>query len=449
MLIRIWLSGKNDVTFAKSAHTCFLQLRLWHRAPMGNNSITQETKKMYISSEYPDGMSVDFYGYEVMGYYIQRICTFFSVYAVHIRLLYILITLCILTMLVLFVMFMRQIRLKNRMDAYLDAVRTDLLAGFKQVLTAEHSLTVEMLEMACNMTLDRIREVYDTRAVGWVIAEISMDMSRKLDNIPNLEPLCAMLGVRALYEKELFNKNRVFFTLQYLVNMHLRASAGLLALYIHHHNNKIRYLARMCYIISTEEDSFKYLMEDLNEPMNLWRPMTLHRLFAWLRANNKQMPQFLVYARVLKNEESAAFMINEVAYWGNEKEKAKLNEFFLSPKLLCRKAALNAVSLLRDEKQEQMAVDLYDQQPESIRQEILRVVCAINSGRHTQFLVRAFRTATSKTTREIALTSLYAYGEEGRSTFEMLRHDLNENEKDRKLMAQIDAVGILNQMRTL
>ena len=38
------------------------------------------------------------------------------------------------------------------------------------------------------------------------------------------------------------------------------------------------------------------------------------------------MPQFLVYARVLKNEESAAFMINEVAYWGNEKEKAKLHE---------------------------------------------------------------------------------------------------------------------------
>lgn len=71
---------------------------------------------MYISSEYPDGTSVDFYGYEVIGYYIQRIYTFFSVYAVHIRLLYILITLCILTMLVLFVMFMRQIWLKNRME---------------------------------------------------------------------------------------------------------------------------------------------------------------------------------------------------------------------------------------------------------------------------------------------------------------------------------------------
>lgn len=157
---------------------------------------------MYISSEYPDGTSVDFYGYEVIGYYIQRIFTFFSVYAVHIRLLYILITLCILTMLVLFVMFMRQIWLKNRMNACLDAVRTDLLAGFKQVLTAEHSLTVEMLEMACNMTLDRIKEVYNTRAVGWVIAEISMEMSRKFDNIPNLEPLCAMLGVKALYDKK-------------------------------------------------------------------------------------------------------------------------------------------------------------------------------------------------------------------------------------------------------
>lgn len=404
---------------------------------------------MYIFSGFPDGTSVDFYGYEVALYYLQRLYTFFSVYAVHIRLLYILIIVCIITMLGLFVLFMRQKRRNDQMDAHLNAVRADLHNGLQQVLLSDEPLTIEMLEMACSMSLDQIRNTYPVRALSLVIAEISMDLIRKYDKIPNLEPLCVMVGTKAMYEKDLFSKNKVFFTLQYLVNMHLRVSAGLLALYIHHHNSTVRHLARMCYIMSTEDDSFKYLLEDLNEPMNLWRPMTLHRLFGWLRANNKQMPQFLVYARALKNDESAAFMIKEVAYWGSEKEKSKLYEFFLSPKQYCRVAALSAVSLLGDEEQEQKAVDLYDQQPETIRQETLRLVRSINSGRHTQFLVRAFRTSSSKITRELALTSLYSYGTDGRRTFEMMRNDLSETEQDRNLMAQIDAVGILNQMRSL
>ena len=175
----------------------------------------------------------------------------------------------------------------------------------------------------------------------------------------------------------------------------------------------------------------------------------LHRLFAWASANEHQMPQFLVLAKKVKNEDSVAFLIQETAYWGSEKEKATLHEWFLSPNYKYRTAALHAIAILRDSKQEQAAIDSYEHQPEFIRQEVLRAVYAINSGKHTEFFANAYRTSTSKLTREVALTCLYTYGRDGRRTFELLRDEYIKTNNDRTLMDQIDSMGVINQMRML
>ncbi len=105
--------------------------------------------------------------------------------------------------------------------------------------------------------------------------------------------------------------------------------------------------------------------------------------------------------------------------------------------------------MLRDKRQEQAAIDSYDAQPEFIRQEVLKVIHSINSGLHTDFFVRAYRTSTLKQTREVALACLYNYGHDGRRTFEMMRDEVINNPADRMLMDQIDSIGVLNQMRML
>lgn len=177
--------------------------------------------------------------------------------------------------------------------------------------------------------------------------------------------------------------------------------------------------------------------------------MMLHRLFGWLKANDRQMPQFLIIAEKLQNEESVAFLIEEVAYWGSEKEKSMLHQLFLSPNYKYRAASLHAMAILRDSTQEQAAVDSYEQQPESIRHEVLKAVFAVNSGNNVDFFVRAYRMSSSKLTKEIALSCLYSYSNGGRRAFELLRGEVLDNEQERVLMDQIDAVGILNQMRML
>lgn len=398
--------------------------------------------------DYPNGHSVDFYGFEVIEFYLKRFLLYFSNYTINIRILYLMIIVCMITMAVLFVMFIMRIRSNKLQERYFNSARNDLHDGFYKILISDVKPNVTDLEKACNMKWNMITS-YSAGTLSRVISEICMDLSREVDNIPNADVLCAMTGVKALYEKNLASSHHVLLTLQNMVNMHINVSEGLLAIYINHYNSNIRQMARMCHVISSKSEPFRYFMEDLDERQGLWRFMMLHRLFGWLKANDRQMPQFLIIAEKLRNEEAVAFLIEEVAYWGSEKEKSMLHQLFLSPNYKYRAASLHAMAILRDTSQEQSAVDSYDQQPESIRHEVLKAVYAVNSGQHVDFFVKAYRQSSSKLTKEIALQCLYSYSNGGRRAFEMLRSEVLDNEQERVLMDQIDAVGILNQMRML
>ncbi len=403
---------------------------------------------LHIGYDYPNGQSVDFYGVEVIEYYLKRFLLYFADYTINIRLLYSLIILCCLAMIVVFVLFVHRIRHNRRHQREFDSASRNLRDGFYEILTSDTKPTYETLEKACNVEYDVIMS-YRPQILSHLISEICMDLSRELGYIPNAEALCELTGVKQMYETNLTTKTNVLLTLQNLANMHIAVSEGLLAIYINHHDDNVRHMARICYVLASDTDPYRYFVEDLNEPQALWRIMMLHRLFSWLLANEKQMPQFLVLSENIDNEDSVAFLITEVAYWGSDKEKASLHTLFLAPNYRYRKAALHAVAILRDKNQEQAAVESFEKQPDSVRQEVLRAVAAINSGRYTDFFVHAYRTSPSKQTREVALTCLYTYGNDGRRTFEMLRSEVMESVTDRKLLDQIDAVEILNQMRTL
>lgn len=397
---------------------------------------------------YPDGQSVDFYGVEVLEYYIKRFLLYFADYAIHIRILYGMILVCLITLAVLFVLFFLKIRRVGRQKREFASARNNLYNGFYSILTSATMATYADVEQACGMPLEEIR-AYRPETLSRLVSEICMDLSRELDNIPNAEPLCSLIGVKELYERNLAHKHQVLQTLQNVVNMHIRVGEGLLAIYINHYNDSVRRMARMCHAISSQDDPYRYLLIELERQHGTWCLMMLHRLFAWLWANERQMPQFLILAEKLTNEKSVAFLIQEVAYWGSDKEKASLSDLFLSTNYAYRVAALHAVSILQDATQEQAALDSYEQQPEAVRQEVLRAVAAIGSGKHVDFFVRAYRTSSSKQTREVALACLYSYGVAGRYAFEELRGEVLESKTDRVLLDQIDAMSIINQMRML
>lgn len=403
-------------------------------------------------SRYPDGNTVDFTGVDAFDYYYgfvaywgQAVVGWYRDYSWQVRVSFGVIMACIVTMIYLAMKFYKNIRMTRAFEREVNEATKKYREAFYQILIRPDEPTIEEVEALIGEDVENIKE-YSPVIYSTLISTLRLELS-EISSLPNINFLCGITGVTAYYEQNLINKTQVLSTLQNIVNMSLRVSEGLLAIYINHHNSNIRHMARMAFIICTETEPYRYLAEDLQEPQALWRPMMLHRLFGWLKDTERRMPQFLVLVSLMRDEATAAFLIEEIAYWGSENEKATIHEFFLSPMLKCRQSALRAVALLCDERQEDAIVASYEHQPDDLRCECLQAVCSIGSGRHTEFFVKAFHDTSSKKVRECALACLYNYGAEGRRRFEMMRAELTADPLGLMLLDQIDSMAILNQMR--
>jgi len=392
-----------------------------------------------------EGPIVEFHGWEVIGYYLNNIQNYLAEYSWQVRTAYGLIVGCIFVMIILFGLFILMIRKTTKYKKEYQQLEEKFREPLYQIMILPEPPSVQEIEglMGCDFTeLKR----YDSAMFAQLISSLRMELCEVL-YIPNMQYICKITGVTDYIERCLIGRTKVFEILQMVVNLNIRISEGELAIYLNHHNTNIRLMARLAYIICTENEPYKYLEEDLNQRMLPWRPMLTHRLFGWLQECGRPMPSFIVIAESLDNEEASAFLIEEVAYWGTDTEKNELSKFFLAPRYIIRLAAMRATAQLAREANEQALVESYDHQPEYIKREVLKTVLAINSGKQLDFYEKAYKTASSKETQEQALSCLYMYGNEGRRRFEMIRSSYQVGEETRTLLDQIDATNLLKQLQ--
>ena len=392
-----------------------------------------------------EGPIVEFHGWEVIGYYLNNIQNYLAEYSWQVRTAYGLIVGCIFVMIILFGLFILMIRKTTKYKKKYQQLEEKFREPLYQIMILPEPPSVQEIEglMGCNFTeLKR----YDSAMFAQLISSLRMELCEVL-YIPNMQYICKITGVTDYIERCLIGRTKVFEILQMVVNLNIRISEGELAIYLNHHNTNIRLMARLAYIICTENEPYKYLEEDLNQRMLPWRPMLTHRLFGWLQECGRPMPSFIVIAESLDNEEASAFLIEEVAYWGTDTEKNELSKFVLAPRYIIRLAAMRATAQLAREANEQALVESYDHQPEYIKREVLKTVLAINSGKQLDFYEKAYKTASSKETQEQALSCMYMYGNEGRRRFEMIRSSYQVGEETRTLLDQIDATNLLKQLQ--
>lgn len=403
-------------------------------------------------SRYPDGNTVHYTGIDAFDYYYgfvtywsDMLFSWFKDYSWQVQVAFLIIVVCLLIMCFLAYRFWKSIIASRQFERELTKANEKLRTPFYNFMISSTAPSIEEVEQACDMPVEDIRK-FSPKVLATMICSIRLELS-EVTTIPNINMLCGMCGVTQYYEENLVNKKNVLVTLQDLIILTLQVSEGLLAIYINHYHRNIRHMARMCFMICTEAEPYRYLEEDLQEKQALWRTTMLHRLFGWLRDTERKMPPFLVLASIMKNEDSAAFLIEEVAYWGTDSEKAKIQDFFLSPMFKSRRAALRAVALLGDDTQEEAIVKAYMQQPEELRRESLKAVHSIGSGRYVDFFVEAYQNTSSIETKECALSCLYSYSPEGRRAFEFLRNEVINEPMGATLLNQIDSMAVLQQMR--
>lgn len=383
-------------------------------------------------------------GYEVLVYYYYIFQNYFADYSWQVKTCYFIVFIALAVMLILLVLFFTDIIKRKKEEKVLHDMEKKYTDAFRTILGNDTLSSTEMIEILNGEDEQTLRKVRPDFFVK-ILAAVRMELY-EIVYLPNFQPLADLVGVREYMELNLLKNRDVFHTLQVLLLFQLVISEGRLANYINHSDKDIRMLARLCYILCSENEPYRYLQDDLELPQASLRPMLLHYIFGWMKKKERRMPNFLIMAERLKNEEMAAFLIREISYWGGQDEKEGVKRLFMSPKLPCRAAAMNVIANTHNKAAEDEMIKTYDYQPEEVRRDILNAVLAINSGKHLQFLLNAFESASARATQELALSCIYNYGSEGRRKFEELRSTANN--ADRTLIDQIDTANVLTMIRS-
>ena len=388
---------------------------------------------------------MEYSGLELIKYYLNLLENNFSGYPWQIVTSYTIAMTCIIMLVVLFMLFLfrvwrHQRRKKKEKEIYeYYSDKFHLILGSAETLTHE-----EILEML-GQTEDDIRK-NDTYYYANILEEARMAMY-EIVCLPNMQTLATSLGVVDRFTFQLLKHKDVFRTLQMLLMLQITVNEGLLANFVNHTNREIRMMARLNYITCSRNIPYRYLITELNEEQSLYRPMILNYVFGWMMFQERLMPNFLNLADRVTNEDSAAFLVREVAYWGKENEKEEVKNYFLDERLKVRSAAIEVVAMLGDVNAEEKLVESYFMQPEHIRQEVLRALLSLNSGRQTEFFKKAYEISSSRETHVVALQCLYQYGNSGRRLFEIMRSQADE--ETRKLIDQVDSAVLLEQLQLL
>lgn len=386
---------------------------------------------------------ITFRDWDVLKYYFYLFQDGFSEYSWQVRTCYFIVVGCIATMILLFMQFAFDVLKRHREKKNQKKFTDKMLEKFQAVLYND-TMTAEEIEQTLEISEAELRKVNPQYIVS-LLSQIRMELY-EIVYLPNMEALVDFCGVRDFFEHNLLVNKNVFQTLQVMMMMQIRVSEGRLANYVNSNNSEIRMMARLCYILSSTHDPYRYLLVDSDQRPSEMQLMMLHYIFGWMKNRDRNMPDFIVSAERIQNERKAAFMIDEVSYWGSQEEKQRVSDQFLSPKYECRIAAINVVATLKNEQMEQALIETYERQPEHIRRTILEALLTIKSGEQVDFFKKAFETSASEETQELALRCLYNYNTKGRYEFEVIRHASSGNL--RHMMDHIDSVSVLATLRS-
>lgn len=388
---------------------------------------------------------IEFAGWEVVRYYYYLFQNFFSGYSWQVVTAYNITVLSSVTLVLMFCLFWLKVWKQKRIKKKAMKIREEYQDKVRYILGSadvyHESQILEILEKS----EEEVRK-NDPRLYAQMLEKARMDMY-EIVYLPNMQVLSAVLGVTEYFEQQLLLRKNIFYSLQILLLLQIKVSEGRLANYVNHKNKEIRMMARLCYICCSSNEPYRYLREDLNEEQAIFRPMLLNYIFGWMKSQDKHMPNFLNLAERTKNETSAAYLVREVAYWGSDHEKEELKMLFLNERLQVRQAAIEVVAALHDVSAEDKLKESYFFQPEHIRREILRALLSMQTGKQLDFFLEAYEASTSRETREVALSCIYKYGNEGRRQFEIMRSTADE--ETRRLIDQVDSIDMLAQLQTL
>ena len=234
----------------------------------------------------------------------------------------------------------------------------------------------------------------EIRIITQLLAEIKTEFEDQINEL-NFQGIQNVFQITRYFERELqFGPQRSKIqTLKLIQSINGYASEAVLVRFLYHRELELRNSARYAYMWLSQGNPFRFFDEDIGMKLRKWDMMELHAILEHRKKAGYATPSFIKWVNTSAEEDVKKFFINEIRFY-NETESAPILAKQInarSPEI--RSEIIRALGTLKYKEIEPKLFEMYNTQPEDVKQNIIAAVLELGTGNAVDFLKNAYEEA--------------------------------------------------------
>ena len=353
------------------------------------------------------------YGIDYLEYYFYWIYYKFMGYPLIIRICTAVVMLCIFAYFCLLINIIYGIFKRKREKRKYAKIHKRYYEKLKEISLNTNHLTDEEIANIVEYNEKKRIKSNEIRIITQLLAEIKTEFEDQINEL-NFQGIQNVFQITRYFERELqFGPQRSKIqTLKLIQSINGYASEAVLVRFLYHRELELRNSARYAYMWLSQGNPFRFFDED-------------HAILEHRKKAGYATPSFIKWVNTSAEEDVKKFFINEIRFY-NETESAPILAKQInarSPEI--RSEIIRALGTLKYKEIEPKLFEMYNTQPEDVKQNIIAAVLELGTGNAVDFLKNAYEEADNWSTKRSILKALYGYNEAGRQMFDVLETQAN------------------------
>lgn len=361
------------------------------------------------------------YGIDYVEYYFYWLYYKFMGYPLIIRICITTVMLCVLAYFCLLINIIYGIFKRKKEKRKYAKIHQRYYEKLKEISLEANHLTNE--EISDRVEYDEKKRIKsnDIRLITQLLAEIKNKYEDQINEL-NFQGIQSVFQITRFFERELQfgSQRKKIQSLKLIQSINGYASEAVLVRFLYHRELELRNSARYAYMWLSQGNPFRFFDEDIGMKLRKWDMIELHAILEHRKKAGYSTPSFIKWVNTSAEEDVKIFFINEIKLY-NETESAptlakQINA--RSPKI--RREVILALGGLKYKEIEPKLLEMYNTQPEDVKQSIITAVSEMKTGNALNFFRNVYEEADNWTTKRSILKALYEYSDAGRRIFDEL-----------------------------
>lgn len=361
------------------------------------------------------------YGIDYVEYYFYWLYYKFMGYPLIIRICITAVMLCVLAYFCLLINIIYGIFKRKKEKRKYAKIHQRYYEKLKEIsLEANHLANEEISDRVEYDEKKRIKS-NDIRLITQLLAEIKNKYEDQINEL-NFQGIQSVFQITRFFERELQfgSQRKKIQSLKLIQSINGYASEAVLVRFLYHRELELRNSARYAYMWLSQGNPFRFFDEDIGMKLRKWDMMELHAILEHRKKAGYSTPSFIKWVNTSAEEDVKIFFINEIKLYNETESAPTLAKQINARSPEIRREVILALGGLKYKEIEPKLLEMYNTQPEDVKQSIITAVSEMKTGNALNFFRNVYEEADNWTTKRSILKALYEYSDAGRRIFDEL-----------------------------